>query len=257
MKNPVNVGDYVEISLYNNPTKYSEGKVHQILPSREPNQIRVILNNGNQGQVIRIINSDKVIEERIMSENQHTENKLNLIKPIMITDVLPKTVQSFLNSEGGYLYIGIRDTGSLNERLVGLENDFNLIRKKYDKNKNLDVNTIDKLCDILEMRIISVLEKYLVSDAQIGSLVSVNFPKIHGVIIAEITIKKSEHPWFYRNLNKNNKETIFQITQNNVSMGSRCLDDFYIRSGNSKKRLDTTREFYEYAKNRFTDIRDI
>ena len=240
----------MKISLYNNPAKHSEGKVHKILPSSNPQQIRVVLNNGDQGILVKIINSDQHIEERIMSEDQHTENKLSLAKPIMFTKVLPQTIQSFLNSDGGRMYIGVQDTGNLNERLVGLEADFDVIRKNTHKTKD-PPNTADKLCDIFEMNIMVTLGKYLASDAALGSLVSIKFPKIKGVTIAEITVKKSEHPWFYKNLNKNNKARKFNTMCDGARMGDRHLDDFYIRCGNSKKRLDTIQEFYNYAKTRF------
>ena len=241
----VHIGDHVRISLHKNPAMHSEGQVYTIKSDADPRKIQVVLTNGDWGTVIRVLNSAQIIEERIMTEGQYTENKENFGIPVMRHNVIPKTVQSFLNSDGGYVYIGIRDTGSLEKRLAGLEHDFAPIREKYGYTET------DKLCDQLGLEIMAALEKYLAPDAALGPLVSVNFPVIHNVTIAEIAIKKSPHPWFYKNLDKNNKEKKFQTFHGGKQAGERFLDDFYIRQGNGKKRLDTMREFYEYAKDRF------
>ena len=241
----VHIGDQVRISLRKNPAMHSEGQVYQIKSDADPRKIQVVLTNGDWGTVILVLNSAQIIEKRIMAEGQYTENKENFGAPIMRNNVIPKTVQSFLNSDGGYVYIGVRDTGSLEKRLAGLESDFAPIREKYGHAET------DKLCDHLGLGIMTTLEKYLASAATLGTLVSVNFPVIRNVTIAEIAIKNSPHPWFYKNLAKNNKEKQFQIFHDDKRAGERILDDFYIRQGNGKKRLDTMREFYEYAKDRF------
>ena len=241
----VHIGDHVRISLHKNPTMHSEGQVYKIKSDAGPCKIQVVLTNGDWGTVIRVLNSVQIIEERIMTEGQYTENKTNFGALVMRHDVIPKTVQSFLNSDGGYVYIGIRDTGSLEARLAGLESDFAPIKAKY---KHVET---DKLCDQLGLKIMAVLEKHLVSDAALGPLVSVNFPVIRGVTIAEIAIKKSPHPWFYKNLTQRGKVKKFQIFHDGKQLGEVFLDAFYIRQGNGKKRLDTMQEFYEYAKDRF------
>ena len=239
-------GDYVRISLVNNPAEHSDGEVFKILSDADPDKIRAVLKNGDSGTVIRVINSAQQIEKRIMAESQYSENKRSFGTQDMRQDgVIPKTVQAFLNSDGGYLYIGIQDTGSLDQRLIGLSRDFDLIRK--DK-KQIDTG---KLCDLMEMAILSTLSRHLISDAEISSLVTVNFPKIRNVIIAEIVIRKSPSPWFYKNLTGNNKDKQFHLSYNGKPAGDRILDDFYIRRGNSKKRLDTMQEFYKYVKARF------
>ena len=241
----VRAGDHVRISLRNNPARNSEGVVFRILSDADPSKILVVLRSGDSGTVTGVVNSAQHMERRIMAEGQHCENKENFGEPVMRDDVIPKTVQSFLNSEGGYLYVGIRDTGGIRERLAGLEYDLDLIREERGQEQT------DKLCDMLELRIMSALEKHLVSDAALGPLVTVSFPRIRGVVIVEIAMKKSPHPWFYRHMTKKNKAKQFQILDGEEPAGSRALDDFYIRQGNSKKRLDTMREFYEYAKTRF------
>jgi len=246
--NPIHIGDYVRISLLNNPTKYSEGEAYKIFLGTDPDKILVILKNGDSGTVIRVINSPTEIEKRIMHEGQYTENKEKFDVDGVRNEAIPKEIQSFLNSDGGYLYVGVRDTGSLEERLVGLDYDFDIIRHK-DPNDLTD----DKLCDKLEQKVMDTLAKYLVSKALLGVLVKIDFPSIRGTQIMQLTINKSPFPWFYRHITNSNKAKLLQVTVKD-SVGpkhDRYLDDFYIRQGSSKKRLDTIEEFYNYSVDRF------
>lgn len=182
-----------------------------------------------------------------MTENQHSENKLNCLEEVMKTEVIPQTIQSFFNSEGGYLYVGVADTGKLQERLVGLANDFELIAKTG--------LSVDKMCDMLEKKIRDSLRSHLASEAEIDPLLEFNFRYIEGVQILEIRIKQSPAPCFFRHLTKNKKPKQFELYFNNKSIGSnRTLDDFYVRRGNGKSLLETHQAFYEYAKKRFVNL---
>ena len=242
----VHVGDYVRISLRNDPTMYSEGEVFKKMSETDPNNISVILKNGTSGIVVQVINSIEIIKNRIMREDQYTENKARFGEDIMRHNVIPKTIQSFLNSEGGYLYIGIGDTGELKERLIGLDYDFSRIDYSSEKLSN------DKLCDKLEIKIMDSLEKYLKSNISLGPLIKITFHKIFNIQFIEIMIKKSPQPWFFKNM-KNGKEVSFDIHRNDGTVDKRRLDDFYIRRGGSKKRLETHEEFYDYFIGRFTN----
>ena len=234
----------MEIALLSNPAKQSKGEIFRVL-SGDPEKTIVVLANGDKGRVIRMINSEDAIKKRIMAEGQHAENKESFGDGIMRHDVIPKTVQSFLNSDGGYLYIGIRDTGELPDRVVGLDHDFKIIDPEYDGTQD------DKMCDTLQMRIMDALERHLESRAALGELIRIGFPTVFGTRIAEVVIKRSPRPWFFRHITKNNKEKKFEIRFNNETVDEKILDDFYIRHGNSKKRLDTHREFYDYVTGRF------
>ncbi len=214
------------------------------------NKVHVVLTNGDSGTAIRVISSIEIIESRIMKEDQHAENKLNFGEDKMRTDVIPKTVQSFLNSDGGYLYIGIRDTGNLEERLVGLDYDLDLIQKEENK-KNQGNLTNDRLCDRLELRVRGALKKRLRPDAHLGSLIQIDFPIVRGVQIMQINIGKSPHPWFFRHITKGNKDKRFKVQFENEKETKRYLSDFYIRDGNGKKMLETMEDFYNYARFRF------
>ena len=217
------------------------GTVCHILSHKD---LLVRLVSGDVGYVTNIPVDPANIQERIMCENQYAENKKNFSPTIMREDVIPKTVQSFLNSQGGYLYIGVQDNGDLNERLVGLDYDFNMIKDSANLPN-------DKLCDILERSIMSTLDKHLESDVSLRPLVQVGFIRVHGVQIAEIRIRKSPEPWFYKNLTKNGKAKVFEHKSNDGAVMQRRMDDFYIRFGGSKKLLETHRKVCQYVRNNF------
>ena len=240
----VHVGDHVEIMLSTNPRKRTSGTVAYIFPDSSNDEITVLLKNGDKGLVFNIINSEEMRKERIMGEDQHTENKENFFESNMSNLEIPQTVQSFLNSEGGYLYIGVRDTGTSRERLVGLDPDFEQI-------SNHKLLTNDKLCDELERKIMNALDKYLESDTALGPLVEIKFVRVSGTQIVEIDVLPSPKPWFYRHLARSNKPKSFELWFSGEKEGERVLDDFYIRRGGSKKRLPTHKEFYTYVMDHF------
>ena len=185
----VHVGDEVEITLSSNPTKRSEGVVARVFPDSGRDKITVLLKNGDKGHLISVKNSEEMVKKRIMRENQHAENKECFYEDVMRGEVIPQTVQSFLNSEGGYLYVGVRDTGTLKERLVGLGRDFEQISGHEDMAN-------DKLCDMLERKMMAALDKRLESDTALGPLVEIRFVHVSNTQIAEIKITRSTKPWF-------------------------------------------------------------
>ncbi len=231
------IGDYVEVR--EELTGNSKGTVCAILSQKDPPRVRLI--NGDTGQVVRVINSEKIILQRIMNEDQYTENKENFNEQIMRNKVIPQTVQSFLNSEGGYLYIGVRDTGESNERLVGIDSDLSMIDSADRSN--------DHLCDVLKIKIMDTLDKYLSSEVSLGSLIRIEIVSIQNVQLVEVRMQRSPEPWFYRHI-KNGRPKRFELHFDGKST-QRIIDDFYIRHGNKKKMLETHEEFYTYAKTRF------
>ena len=244
----INVSDTVKITLQNNLSRNSEGKISQILSDSNTDKKLVVLDDGSRGYVVSIINSIDIIKKRIMTETQYTENKESFFGHMMKEKSIPYTIQSFLNSDGGYLYIGVKDTGTLQERLIGIESD---LKNVDDENKNL-LN--DKLCDKLEMAIDHRLDVCLECSIKIAPLLAFNFINIDGVQILEIKITKSSKPVFFKHIsNKTKKLKKFQIYRAEEHITDRFLDDFYIRSGNMKKLLSTNQEFYEYASQRFKD----
>ncbi len=241
----VHVGDRVDIALLSDPACFSSGIVHMVLSNPDSDKTVVILKDGKKGRVVSVTDSESVIRERIMREDQYAENKEKFSEKIMRGKVIPMTVQSFLNSEGGHLYIGVKDTGTLVERLVGLEFDF----EQIEDHQNM---TNDKLCDKLEQKIMDSLDDNLESDVPLGPLVAIRFIRVNGVQVAEINIKRSSKPWFFLNKTKGNKPKTFDLFFNNEKVDQRTLDDFYIRLGGGKKRLSTHAEFYKYSRGRFS-----
>lgn len=237
----IQIGDQVEISLSSNPKIRSTGKIYQIFGIIN-NETMVLLENGKRGHVVRVINSGDTIKYRIMHEGQNSENKLTFGEDIMRNEVIPKTVQSFLNTDGGYLYIGVADEGTLEDRLVGLNLDFDHI-KKGDENM-----TNDKLCDMLQLRILESLHANLKSDMDIGPLLEFNFVTICKIQILEISIKPSPSPWFFLQTNKKGKPKKFHIYYNGNLENEQNLDYFYIRQGNRKVLLETHKEFYDFVR---------
>ena len=210
------------ILLISDPTTPMEGDVFRVLHGGNPQTPTVILDTGDKGRVVRVLSD---IRSRIMEEDQYNENKEGFSEDVMRHKVIPETVQSFLNSDGGHLHLGVKDTGkSPRDRLVGLDSDFQQI-------KGFEEMTTDKLCDELARKIIDAVNKHLVSSVQLGPLVDVRFEYIEGVYIADIRIKRSPEPWFF----KNRKET----------------SNFCIRQGGGKKWIDTYEEFYNYTKEHF------
>ena len=238
----IHVGDTVKIVLQSNPSKYYEGKIFQILVDSNTDKKLVVLEDGSRGYILNIINSIDTIKKRIMTETQHTENKSNFFTDVMQQKSSPYAIQSFLNSDGGYLDIRVQDAGTLQERLVGLEDDFKALHKESKNQTN------DELCDNLERRIRSRLESCLQCNIQIDSLLEFNFIKINDIQILEIKIKKSSKPIFFNHISQNTKKPKkFQLHHNNEHITDRTIDDFYIRNRNKKKLLSTHQEFYNYA----------
>ena len=238
----VHAGDHVIISPIVAPETHLEGDVFKVIPGGAPSNPTVILETGEKGRVISVMHN---IELHIMKETQYTENKERFGESVMKDKSIPQAVQSFLNSEGGTVYLGIKDSGTIEERLVGLDRDLEQMREKTE-------DTTDKLCDYLAMAIMDALEKHLASSAPLGPLVSVNFKDVRDKKIAEILISPSSEPWFYRHTSSRNKLKIFNIKYGDENYKSQKLDYFYIRRGASKKLLETHEEFYNYAKRRFT-----
>ncbi len=242
--NDVAIGDYVEIITSNN--EFYEGYVKLIAKPAKPGNVRVALDTGKIGKVKRIIpNKNEELEKRILIEDQYNENKPNFRQEYMKTDEIPHAVQSFLNSEGGYLNIGIKDDGPVADRFAGIEEDLKC-------SHNPESKTNDKLCDEYRSRIMDSLDKYLESDTALGPLVDITFVWIRNVQIARIRVKSSPKPWFFKHYNKT-KPIYFDVKFGKFST-KRKLDDFYVRSGPRRAQLETMSDFYQYAKDHWNLI---
>ena len=94
-----------------------------------------------------------------------------------------KTINGFLNSNGGTLLIGVDDEGNI----IGIENDIKTIKKKNRDGYSLYLSG-------------------LISESigkQFNSYISISFPHIEGTIICSLEVKKSEEAAFLKDNNQN------------------------------------------------------
>lgn len=123
------------------------------------------------------------------------DTKLDRPNPKLLEKIIAKTVQAFMNGEGGILFIGVDDEGNV----LGLEKDYQTLKKKNS--------------DGFEIELRQSLEKNL-NDKIVNELVEVNFHNIDKHEICEITVKKSPKP---------------------IILTDEGKQEFYVRIGNSSK----------------------
>lgn len=219
------------------------------------NGIEVMLSSGRQGNVICINNSIDTIVERIMkTESNNSDNKENFYPKIMQEKAIPHAISSFLNGNGGFLYLGVLDNGkTIGDRLTGLDLEKDVAKERLIKKNDLkpgeimtDVAFQDKYRSDIESQLILFLD----SEEPVTSQLEFDFPKINGMMICEITIKRSPVPVFYSNPPRN-KHRKFKVTDNGQSKGDRELDEFYFRRGSQKGHAETFADFLEYYKIHF------
>jgi len=217
--------------------------------------IEVMLSSGRQGNVICINNSIDTIVERIMkTESNNSDNKENFYPKIMQEKAIPHAISSFLNGKGGFLYLGVLDGGdNIDDRLTGLDLEKDIAREHLLKKNELQpgkIMTDVAFHDEYRSNIEAQLNKFLDCTEPVNSQLEFEFPKINGVMVCEITIKRSPVPVFYSNPPRN-KHREFRITDNGESKGDRELDEFYYRQGSSKEHCNTFSEFFRYCEDHF------
>lgn len=126
----------------------------------------------------------------------------------IIEKVILDSVAAFLNTDGGTLLIGVKDTGEIG----GLDKDYRLFGKK-DAHRDAYENW---------------LVQYLLNNYQkdIASCLKVTFHQLDGKDICCVTIKPAPRPVYIKDGNS---------------------EQFFIRTGNSKKQLSTS-EVVQYCK---------
>ena len=240
----------------------TEGRVDEVIEPKIKSEQNSVTEFPDEGLTIEYKGSFSVplgTDEEIkikynLPNDEAIKGKIKELKDILRFSVM-KTIAAFANTDGGTLYIGIKDTGTLEERLVGLTFDREIIEngrraKDWLEKERKEKLPDEKVEDFLEMDLMTVLTKYLASDEPIAPLLETNFPEIDGIKILEIHVAKSPKPFFFKNLS-GGREIKFNIKFNNESFGQRFLDSFYIRRGGSKIMLEKNQDFYDYAKNRF------
>ena len=246
----------MECEIIQEDGKKITGIIAQIISRNDdPRGLLVILKNGHSGRINKITNSLESIKNRILTETHTSENKICFLEPVMQDEQIPHTVQAFLNSKGGHLYIGIFDNGKTElEKFVGLSDEKKIIEKEMIDEGELKLGeelSWLKFLDIYVDRIEKKLRKVLSSEDNLGPLIEYNLISINEKYILEINIKPSKTPVFYKHLSKKNKPKQFEIFYNNEKISSMELDDFYYRDGSSKIPIRSFENFYIYFKNRF------
>lgn len=235
------IGMYVKIALHKKQkeSNYEKGKVKNILSEEEFHKdgIEVEFETGYMGRVKEIIDTDNN-ESEILQRTQQREDTLLEKKETFAYDiraggkndqlkkVVCTAVASMLNTNGGYVYVGVNDDG----KPIGLERDFSLIEDGGNNDK-------------LERRIRDALNKNLSNYETVSHFISITFPTVNGIEICEIKVKPSSEPIFL-------KKTSYQVSISGSNV-SRRFDDFYIRDGNGKRLLEEHQEFIRYWNVRF------
>jgi len=198
------------------------------------NGVFVELESGEQGNIIEVIQTKSEIElnqiiihlqkDLKSDEGQYVEFKETFAYPTKskaervtsdpsIKFYVGKTVQAFANSEGGVLYIGIKDRVRVP---VGLDADFSLL-----KEGNRDY-------DGLEIEIKNTLKQFFQRDNEIFAFVRVKIVKFLGKDVCVIQVKPSPVP--------------FCLTSPH---SGHTKDYFYIRISNSSENY-TANKFLDY-----------
>lgn len=224
---------------------FQEGKITKIHSSKEiePDGTKVELVNGSIGNLQFVSspeNDIQIIENRLNArENQIVERKSTFAFDINedvrnddLKTVLAIAVASFMNSNGGFVYVGVSDDGTP----IGLEHDYSLISRS-------DNNGFE---DVLKQ----FFNKILTENISQQKCLTFSFPVIKNVEICEIHVKPSDVPIFIKPkfgnvVYEGKKELICQ------SKKHREIEDFYIRRGNGHYLVERLSEFYDYTISRF------
>lgn len=94
---------------------------------------------------------------------------------MFVRHIIAKTISSFLNSNGGHLFVGVRD----NKEIQGLIDDFSLVRPKGKDPKDYFTLEVDK-----------IIKEYFKS---LASNISGEFTEINGVEIYVFTVFPSKN----------------------------------------------------------------
>lgn len=225
---------------------HPEGKITTILSKEEdnPNGVKVELINGSIGNLIAISdggNSIEIIKKRLRDrENQQVERKstfsfdtINNKKDDDLKTVLAIAVASFMNTDGGFVYVGVKDDGTS----IGLDLDYSIMTSRPNN---------DGLEDAMKQYFNKVLTENIIQQ----QCIKYNFPIIDGKEICEIFIMPSKKPIFIKS---KIGTIVFQGKQELIcqSKKQRDFEDFYIRRGNSHYLVEKFSEFYDYCKLRF------
>jgi len=251
----IHIDSLVKIKI-RDENRFAQGLVYEIFSKEDdPNGIYVLIDSGDDGNVVDIINDIELVKSRILNTESHiSDNKEDYYEPVMANEVIPQAIQAFLNSDGGYVYVGaIDDAKTETEKFKGLEEERKICELKLLKNRKIQLGeklTMEKFKDIYQDDIEKNLDKYLSCNFIIHKYVHFDYFHILGKDILQISIDPGPSPVFYRNISSNNKPKVYRIYENNEFRTEKVLDEFYYRNGSKKRPITTFEEFYSFWKNK-------
>ena len=140
---------------------------------------------------------------------QEKENKA-------LEDVIIKSIAAFSNAKGGTLFIGVDD----DQKIVGLENDFNTLKKQN--------------VDYFELHLRKLIKNQFGINFSNHRLI-IYFPSLENKTICTIQIATAKKPIYIKVKNKQGQ----------------MVEKFYVRNGNSSQEITSLKEMEEYIRNRF------
>lgn len=160
----------------------------------DENGIKIRLKTGHHGYTKRVLEleefTDEEIYEMILHETKHTEKKATFKTELetgnekkCLRDVIAREVAAMLNTEGGIIFIGVKDDGEI----IGLELDLkNTIPIR--KNQPLDDKLWQEMYDYISLKL---------NDKNLDDFWDIlPMRKINGKNICIMVIQKSDRPVF-------------------------------------------------------------
>ena len=161
---------------------------------------RVFQHNDKKENTISEIIKDRENSNVERKSSFRYDTKLKQSNQKLLEKIIAKTIQAFMNADGGTLFIGVDDDGNV----LGLLEDYKTLKKKNS--------------DGFELELRQSLEKYL-HDKIVNELIQINFHNVEEREICEIIIKKSPKP---------------------IVLTDEGKQEFYVRIGNSSKPYSFT-----------------
>jgi hypothetical protein len=156
-------------------------------------------------------------------ENQSVEFKsalrmdMNLGKVnTALENVIIKSIAAFSNGEGGTLFIGVRDDGSIQ----GIQEDMATLKKQDS--------------DFFEIHLRNLMKQQFGVTFMTRNI-GIEFPEIENREICVIRISRGTEPAYVNMVDKHGNKT----------------ERFYVRSGNSSQEIQSLKEINEYISKRF------
>ena len=186
-------------------------------------QIKKRNSRVNDGELPEKYSEEKIIDIISRGESENVEFKSSLRYDYRqgkenraLEDVILKSIAAFANAKGGTLFIGVKDNGEI----LGLENDFNTLKKS-------DV-------DYFELHLRKLIKNQFGINFSNHKL-RIYFEDIEGKTIAVIQITTAQKPIYLKVKNKQGQ----------------VVEKFYVRSGNSSQEITSLKEMEEYITHRF------